>query len=454
MSVNDYERFPLSWMPSKDSLCWPQYLSLAAALEHDIEAGILAPGTMLPAQRLLADYLDINFTTVTRAYALCREKGLIYGVTGRGTFVSPSGEHECVDDHIIEMGVVLGFPSVTKHVVEAAQDVMTRDYLSRLFSYNERSGLARHRSAGVQWMSRFGVRTDAEHTAVFAGAQNAIAVALLSLFRVGDSIATDAYTYANMIGAARLAHIRLVPVAHDEGGMLPEALRSVCKTKRVRGLFVMPYCANPTTYTLSEMRRDALAQVCAEHQLTVIEDDSRQFVSPDCRTLFERLPNQTLYLAGATRLMAAGLRITFAAFPEQFRRALTQGFYHTNIKASALDAEIISQLILTGKASKILEEKRTLALQANALFDDIFPGAPKPQEPGALFRMLPIVSHEESGQAMESRLLRDGIRVCHAYRFCVDKNAGASFLRVSLSSTQNLSKLEEGLRILNKLLNK
>jgi len=452
MSVNDYDRFPLTWMPNKDSLSWPQYLSLAAALEHDIETGILAPGTMLPAQRLLADYLDLNFTTVTRAYSLCREKGLIYGVTGRGTFVSPAGEDDCGNDNIIEMGVVLGFPSVTKLVVEAAQDVMTRDYLSRLFSYNERSGLARHRSAGVHWMSRFGVRSDAEHTAVFAGAQNAIAVALLSLFRVGDSLATDEYTYANLIGAARLAHIRLVPVSRDESGMLPEALRAACEAKRVHGLFVMPHCANPTTCTLNEMRRDALAQVCAEFQLKVIEDDSRQFPSPDCRTFFERLPSQTLYLAGATRLLAPGLRITFAAFPEQFRRALIQGFYHTNIKASALDAEIISQLILTGKASKVLEEKRSLAIQANEIFDRLFPNAPKPQEPGALFRVLPLPSTEESGQAIESRLLNHGVRVCHAYRFRVDKNSNASFLRVSLSSTQSLTILEEGLKLLKKIL--
>ncbi|MDF2611990.1 MAG: transcriptional regulator, TetR family [Lachnospiraceae bacterium] len=80
----------LSWKPVKAFLKRPIYLSLAALMEQDIAKGILPSGSKLPPQRELADYLGINFTTVTRTYRMCEQKGLIYAIAGSGTFISPS----------------------------------------------------------------------------------------------------------------------------------------------------------------------------------------------------------------------------------------------------------------------------------------------------------------------------------------------------------------------------
>ena len=92
MPVNSFENYPMSWKPQKSQLERPYYLSLASLLEKDIQSGILKENTKLPPQRELADFLDLNLSTITRAYKLCELKGLLYAVTGRGTFVS-SGIH-------------------------------------------------------------------------------------------------------------------------------------------------------------------------------------------------------------------------------------------------------------------------------------------------------------------------------------------------------------------------
>lgn len=449
MSVNDYTKSPLTWMPDPASLSYPQYLSLAASLEHAILSGSLLPGTKLPPQRALADYLDLNFTTVTRAYDLCREKNLIYGITGRGTFVAP--HHNTSNADVAELGVVLGFPMIIQPVITATREITMRDSIAELFSYHARSGLDHHRAAGLQWMRHFGTQTDLEHTAVFAGAQNAITVALLSLFHVGDSIAVDAFTYANLIETSRLAHIRLVPILNDAFGMIPEALAMACPKRNIRGIFIMPNCANPTTITIPDTRRDALAAVCEQYNLTVIEDDSATTISNKYQTFFDRLPKQTLYIAASTRHLAPGLRITFAAFPERFRQPLLQGLFHTSIKAGALDAEIISQLIQSGDAQKILAEKHKLALKANQCFDKIFPNALKCSENGAYFRVIPLTT-TEGGPVLEQRLLSHGLRVCHSYRFSVEKNPHHTFLRISLSSMPDLATLKQALTSLKSIL--
>lgn len=92
MPVNSFENYPMSWKPQKSQLERPYYLSLASLLEQDIRSGTLKENTKLPPQRELADFLDLNLSTITRAYKLCELKGLLYAVTGRGTFVS-SGIH-------------------------------------------------------------------------------------------------------------------------------------------------------------------------------------------------------------------------------------------------------------------------------------------------------------------------------------------------------------------------
>lgn len=57
-------------------------------MKADIASGVLHPNDKLPPQRELADYLDINLSTVTRAFKMCAAKGLISGAVGRGTYIA------------------------------------------------------------------------------------------------------------------------------------------------------------------------------------------------------------------------------------------------------------------------------------------------------------------------------------------------------------------------------
>ena len=118
----------MSWKPQKSQLERLYYLSLASLLEQDIRSGTLKENTKLPPQRELADFLDLNLSTITRAYKLCELKGLLYAVTGRGTFVS-SGIHAqdtFLDQNFpaIEMGMIKPFYECNPAVLSVAQAVL------------------------------------------------------------------------------------------------------------------------------------------------------------------------------------------------------------------------------------------------------------------------------------------------------------------------------------------
>ena len=52
--------------------------------------GVLRSGDKLPSVRALAQKLGINPNTVQKAYATLEEKGVIYSIAGKGSFLSQS----------------------------------------------------------------------------------------------------------------------------------------------------------------------------------------------------------------------------------------------------------------------------------------------------------------------------------------------------------------------------
>ena len=123
MPINSYDNYPLTWRPDKQKLKRPYYRSLIQQLEQDILKNKLQKNTQLPSQRELADYLDLNFTTVGKAYKYGIEKGLLYTNIGSGTFISPNVFESItistneVTEHIIDFGLVSSFEECNKFVV-------------------------------------------------------------------------------------------------------------------------------------------------------------------------------------------------------------------------------------------------------------------------------------------------------------------------------------------------
>ena len=73
-----------SWQPTIDRTHGPIYLAIANAIGLAIAAGHLAAGDLLPPQRKLAASLQVDLTTVSRAYAEAQRRGLLTATVGRG----------------------------------------------------------------------------------------------------------------------------------------------------------------------------------------------------------------------------------------------------------------------------------------------------------------------------------------------------------------------------------
>lgn len=64
------------------------YQDIAEKLEASIRAGKYNPGEKLPTYLQLAEEFEVGYTTVAKAIAILRDRGLLVGAPPKGTFVA------------------------------------------------------------------------------------------------------------------------------------------------------------------------------------------------------------------------------------------------------------------------------------------------------------------------------------------------------------------------------
>ncbi len=67
----------------------PAYLQLVAILERMITSGQIQPDKPIPSEPTLQQRYGVARNTARHAIHHLRDKGLVYTVPGRGTYVSP-----------------------------------------------------------------------------------------------------------------------------------------------------------------------------------------------------------------------------------------------------------------------------------------------------------------------------------------------------------------------------
>ena len=454
MPVNSFENYPMSWKTERGEIEKPYYSSIARKLEEDILSGKLPENTKLPPQRELADYLDLNLSTITRAYKLCELKGYLYAVTGRGTFVSPGISVQDTfivnNGKTIELGMIRPFYECNKAVLTASQTVINAPFAVKLLEYTNPLGTKRQLGAAVKWLDRLGVRVEESNVLIAAGAQNALSVVLISLFSAGDKIAVDEFTYTNFKGLANLLHVQLVAVEADVSGMSADALRNLCSLSELKGVYLMPTCSNPTGIFTTMERRLELADVIKKYGLVAIEDDIYSFLAPDgVKGFMSLIPEHTVHICSISKSLCAGLRVAFIAFPGHLRERLTAGMLNINLKAVSLNAEIIAELIESKEAERIVCRKIELTKRRCQIYSTYFNQEP----PDGLLRFFYWLRLPASmtSEAFEAYAYQKGVHVLGSHRFAMNGRGKSSYIRLSVTSPETEEELKTALGIVKGL---
>lgn len=446
------------WFPILDTQGRFAGASLIAALESDIKTGVLQPGQKLPPQRELADQLGINLSTVTRAFRVCELKGLIYGIVGRGTFVASDSRVSLslatndTSSSLIDMGQVLPLYSLDHIIADWVREQLPLMDIEPLMRYSQPSGFKFHREVGAQWLKEFGIHREPDNVILTPGTQNALTNCLISLFRPGDRIAVDALTYPGFKSLAAMIGLRLVPIEMTPEGMSAEGLLHACRSDGLQGIYLMPEVQNPTTLFMSETRRAEIAVIIRQYGLILMEDDAYSYTGDIGRTPVSTLvPDQGIYFAGTSKLLGPGFRITFVSVPQRYREPFEKGLLNTTWMASPINAEIITRLITSGHALKVMSLKREEASRRTAIALKRLQPFGLQVRPQGFFAWLPLPKGL-TGREFELTVRAAGVQVFCAEKFAVGSGKCPSAVRISLAGPADSIELERGLNIIETVL--
>ncbi len=457
MPVNSFENYPMSWKPTIDKNEAPLYRTLAKQLEQDIIDGMILPGTKLPPQRELADYLDVNVSTVSKALKVCALKGLLSSTIGSGTYVSYDALTNAYlltegnPHNLIEMGATVPESSANEIMLQILKTMVNEPTADKLFSYNRPNDTSWQKDAAVSYLKRCGYETNREHILFSSGGQNAIVALLAGVFRYGDKIGVDDHIYSGIKTAANMLGIQLVPIKAKDGAMDANALRNACKQEGLSGVYLIPDCQNPTTHTMSWSCRQEIAAVLKEQGIWLIEDATYHLMNENpMLPISSLLPEQSIYIASLSKSIAPGLRLAYMAVPLGLKSALSLALYNLNVSVSPLMAELTARLIVSGQVDRVLETHKKQTRERNRLVNKYFSPNQCIGDETSIFRWLYLPDHM-SGADFEKMALQQGVQVYGAERFAVGSTVPLKAVRIAVCAPQSIGELERGLQLLQQI---
>jgi len=357
--VNSDNKCMTIWTPElKVGGDLPLYRALAEAIGGAVERGELARGERLPTQRELAERLGIALATVTRGYGEAERRGWIASEVGRGTFVRGAESAAAAERALADLRPnVLPPAPFERELRESAARLIRDGAGAELFDYAPHGGRPRHRETGARLFAAVGVPTTAARVLVTAGVQHGMAVAFATQVPAGGALLVEERTYSGVKPLAALLGIRLVPVALDAEGIVPEALAEAAERSGARALYAMAVLQNPSSAVMSAARVEAVARVAERLGLTVIEDDTYGFLLPEAPRLAARLPD-AYCLTGTSKSLVPTLRIGYLSAPELAAARLEAAIGATVYAASPLAAELATSWVASGLYDRIVDWKR------------------------------------------------------------------------------------------------
>lgn len=380
-SIQD-ESHTLAWLGNFVLHGGPRYMQIADFIERALSDGRLKPGERLPPQRRLASLLQVDLTTVTRAYDEAKRRRLLEGRGALGTYAAaPKIALVEMLDLSMNMPPAPAGVDFDDMLKQGLSQVLMRTDSAMLMSYHLGGGSTVARAAGASWLAPMLGKVEQDHLAICPGSQAALAALILTLSRPGDAILTEQALYPGLRTAAELLGRRIVTVPTDGDGMLPDMLERAWRKHRAPLVYLNPTLQNPTTSTMPALRRRDIAAVAGRCSIRIIEDDPYWLLAENAPPPVAHFgPRHVYYIATLSKALTPGLRTAFVVLPDaQERQRFLAALSAFAVMATPLATALATQWIHDGAAGRLLagvrEEARARQVQARQVLAGTLSGS-------------------------------------------------------------------------------
>jgi DNA-binding transcriptional MocR family regulator len=204
-------------------------------------------------------------------------------------------------------------------------------------------------------MALEGIAAHPDDVVVTVGSQMGLDLVTRLFCDPGDVVVAEGPSYVGALGSFTAYQARVVHVAMDGHGLVPEALRAALRQaaeagQRVKLLYTIPNFHNPAGVTLAVERRAEILEICRTYDVLVVEDNPYGLLGFDGQTypaLRSLDPDNVVYLGSFSKTFASGLRVGWVLAPSAVREKLVLATESATLCPPTLNQTIVSRYLAT-----------------------------------------------------------------------------------------------------------
>jgi DNA-binding transcriptional MocR family regulator len=350
----------------------PIYRQIADSFVSLIEKGLIDTGERLPATRELAGQLKLNRATVSAAYAVLEESGLIQGHVGRGSFVarrisqsakdtsSARPSREVTVNFASSRPAAAAFPLTQFRRLSKA--VIDSPETAEILQLGSPHGYGPLRRYLLHKEQAEGIARPEDDLMVTNGCQQALDLLARTTTVNGGTVLCEDPVYHGLLRVFSRAGAHIIPAPVGPAGLDLDAVEEVLTRQKPRLLVVTPSFQNPTGATIPLDARKRLVELAQKSGVILVEND----IYSELRYLGDELPTlkqlddsgKTVLLRSYSKVAFPGLRVGWVTAPREIIARLTEEKQISDLHSDQLAQAIFLRFAESGELAEHVKRTR------------------------------------------------------------------------------------------------
>lgn len=413
------KQLPIAWLAERLTDLTTRGIALETTAL--IRSGAIPVGTQLPSVRELAQVLGVSPATISGAWGELRRYQVISGRGRNGVWVSDNKfsarpvRFETVGhfgNHIVaDLTAAVPDPALLPDLTQALQHGLKAPELN---SY-EREPIARalRDAAAAHWPY------EPEAFLATNGGYEGLQLTLQTLILPGSVVALEDPSSIRILDILDHLGAHVVPVACDDSGPLPSALREALLRKPVAFIY-QPRTHSTCGVAVSTTRRQELAELLRPTDTLIIEDDGMGDISSQPPgSLGREFPERTVLIVSYSKSLGPDLRLAVLsssrAIVDQIQAYRNFGARWTSRILQAAGAWMLND---PATIASLDHARRVYAERRNGLQEALGQRGITLGTRDGLCLWIPVESEQFAMVTLAAR----GIAVFPGTRFCINRN--------------------------------
>lgn len=231
-------------------------------------------------------------------------------------------------------------------------------------NYGVEEGEGYLRVALAEWLSgEYGTAVSLSNLFISAGASQALDLICTLYSQPGDVVLVEEPTYFLALRIFADHGLRVVGVAMDEQGLIPEAVEAAVRQHRPAFLYTIPSFQNPTAVTLPAERRAQLVALAEQYGFLIVADEVYQLLgytaAPPPPLASHSASGHVLGIGSFSKILAPGLRLGWVqAAPQHLQRLVGSGLVDSGGGVNPLVSAVVRGVLTSGAQQAYVAQLR------------------------------------------------------------------------------------------------